>query len=94
MAETYGLPGNLSHVYGRRALVIARIAVVMARNPHAQRFIVYRTVNGGYLKVIPADERTWTGEMVGVYSRDVCVRELLDDLEAIDSEPAGQRASA
>jgi hypothetical protein len=67
------------------ALAAARLVEAIGRHPDAQRFAIMRLAGGpvqaGRIKAYPCTERPLPAhELLGVYDRDVTLRQLLEDL--------------
>jgi hypothetical protein len=68
-----------------------RLVEAMQRHPSAERFAVMRSVGGpvraGRISAYPCDERPLPPhELLGVYDRDVTLRQLSDDLQALEAD--------
>jgi hypothetical protein len=73
-----------AHRLGAAACAIAKLAALMAERPAVERWVVYCTRGGalrrGHLRVEPSREEPILGTVYGIYTRDVTLQQLVDDL--------------
>jgi len=73
-----------AHRLGAAAVTIAKLAAAMAERPTVERWVVYCTRGGavrrGHLRVEPSREEPILGTVYGIYTRDVTLQQLVDDL--------------
>lgn len=73
-----------AHRLGAAAVTIAKLAAAMAERPTVERWVVYCTRGGalrrGHLRVEPSCEQPILGIVFGIYTRDVTLQQLVDDL--------------
>lgn len=62
------------------ALAAARIAQCLAVDPALGRVVVYRT-RGGWLRAVPWRDQNVVGEVIGHYTRETTIGQLIEDLE-------------
>lgn len=75
-------------VHGATAacLAAARIAQHFTVDPGLERVVVYRTAGGprqaGWLRVVPWREQVISGEVIGHYTRETTIAQIIEDLAA------------
>jgi hypothetical protein len=85
---------SMAHRLGAVACAIAKLAASMAERPAAERWVVYCTRGGavrrGHLRVEPSSEEPILGTVYGIYTRDVTLEQLVDDLADLAGDGAAR----